>query len=73
MQYEDYLKTGNMFENLDTPEGKDYLEYKVVLLDEASMVNSTMFYQIIAKIKDDTIFIIVEMMVNFLLLVLEIY
>jgi exodeoxyribonuclease V alpha subunit len=38
---------------------KDYLEYKVVLLDEASMVNSTMFYQIIAKIKDDTIFIIV--------------
>jgi exodeoxyribonuclease V alpha subunit len=38
---------------------KDYLEYKVVLLDEASMVNSTMFYQIISKIKDDTIFIIV--------------
>ena len=38
---------------------KDYLEYKVVLLDEASMVNSTMFYQIVSKIKDDTIFIIV--------------
>lgn len=38
---------------------KDYLDYKVVLLDETSMVNSMMFYQIISKIKDDTVFIIV--------------
>ncbi len=38
---------------------KDYLDYKVVLLDEASMVNSVMFYQVISKIKDDTVFIIV--------------
>jgi exodeoxyribonuclease V alpha subunit len=38
---------------------KDYFDYKVLLLDEASMVNSIMFYQIISKIKDDTIFIIV--------------
>jgi hypothetical protein len=28
MQYEDYWKTGNMFENLDTDEWKEYLEYK---------------------------------------------
>ena len=38
---------------------KDYLDYKVILLDEASMVNSLIFYQIISKIKDDTVFIIV--------------
>jgi exodeoxyribonuclease V alpha subunit len=38
---------------------KDYLDYKVVLLDETSMVNSQMFYQIISKIKDETIFIMV--------------
>lgn len=37
----------------------DYFPYRVILLDEASMVNSVMFYQIISKIKDDTIFIIV--------------
>ena len=38
---------------------KDFFPYKVVLLDEASMVNSVTFYQIISKISDDTIFIIV--------------
>ncbi|MDX3960055.1 AAA family ATPase [Aliarcobacter skirrowii] len=38
---------------------KDFFPYKVILLDEASMVNSVMFYQIISKISDDTIFIIV--------------
>ena len=38
---------------------KDFFPYKVMLLDEASMVNSVTFYQIISKISDDTIFIIV--------------
>lgn len=37
----------------------DYFPYKVILLDEASMVNSVTFYQIISKLHDDTIFIIV--------------
>ncbi|OCL90507.1 ATP-dependent RecD-like DNA helicase [Aliarcobacter thereius] len=38
---------------------KDFFPYKVILLDEASMVNSITFYQIISKISDDTVFIIV--------------
>ena len=38
---------------------KDYFPYKVLLLDEASMVNSVTFYQILSKISDDTVFIIV--------------
>ncbi|MBS9782656.1 MAG: AAA family ATPase [Arcobacter sp.] len=38
---------------------KDFFPYKVILLDEASMVNSVTFYQIISKISDDSIFIIV--------------
>ncbi|AXH09972.1 exodeoxyribonuclease V subunit alpha [Malaciobacter halophilus] len=38
---------------------KDFFPYKVVLLDEASMVNSVTFYQIVSKISDDSIFIIV--------------
>jgi len=38
---------------------KDFFPYKVILLDEASMVNSVTFYQIISKISDDTVFIIV--------------
>jgi len=38
---------------------KDFFEQKVILLDEASMVNSVMFYKIISKISEDTIFIIV--------------
>lgn len=37
----------------------DFFPYKVILLDEASMVNSVMFYQIISKIAEDTIFIVV--------------
>ena len=37
----------------------DFFPYKVILLDEASMVNSVMFYQIISKISDDTVFIVV--------------
>ena len=44
---------------LMTHKEKDYFPYKVLLLDEASMVNSVTFYQIISKISDDTIFIIV--------------
>ncbi len=38
---------------------KDEFPYKVILLDEASMVNSVTFYQIISKISDDCVFIIV--------------
>jgi len=38
---------------------REFFPYKAILLDEASMVNSVMFYQIISKISDDTIFIIV--------------
>lgn len=38
---------------------KDYFDYKVILLDEASMVNSITFNQIISKISDECIFIIV--------------
>jgi exodeoxyribonuclease V alpha subunit len=38
---------------------KDYFDYKVILLDEASMVNSITFNQIIRKLSDDCIFIIV--------------
>lgn len=38
---------------------KDFFPYKAILLDEASMVNSVTFYQIISKIDDDTIFIVV--------------
>ena len=38
---------------------KDFFPYKAILLDEASMVNSVTFYQIVSKIDDDTIFIIV--------------
>ncbi len=37
----------------------DFFPYKVLLLDEASMVNSVMFYKIISKISNDCIFIIV--------------
>lgn len=37
----------------------DFFPYKVILLDEASMVNSVTFYQIISKIDPDAIFIIV--------------
>lgn len=37
----------------------DYFPYKVILLDEASMVNSVMFYQIVSKIGQDTVFIVV--------------
>jgi exodeoxyribonuclease V alpha subunit len=38
---------------------KDYFPYKAILLDEASMVNSITFYQIISKIEGDSVFIIV--------------
>ncbi|NVJ53533.1 MAG: AAA family ATPase [Campylobacteraceae bacterium] len=40
-------------------EDKEFFPHKVILLDEASMVNSVMFYNLIKKIHDDTIFIIV--------------
>ncbi|RXJ70030.1 exodeoxyribonuclease V subunit alpha [Halarcobacter ebronensis] len=40
-------------------EDKDFFPHKVILLDEASMVNSVMFYNLVKKISDDTIFIIV--------------
>jgi exodeoxyribonuclease V alpha subunit len=38
---------------------KDYFNYKVVLIDEASMVNSVTFYKILSKIDSDAILIIV--------------
>ncbi len=38
---------------------KEYFPYKVILLDEASMINSVTFYQIISKVHPETIFIIV--------------
>ena len=38
---------------------EDFFPYKVILLDEASMVNSVTFYQIISKINPDAIFIVV--------------
>lgn len=44
---------------LMTHKEKDYFPYKVLLLDEASMVNSLMFYQIVSKIAEDSVFIIV--------------
>jgi len=37
----------------------DFFPYKVILLDEASMVNSVLFYKIVSKISSETIFIIV--------------
>ena len=38
---------------------KDYFDYKVILIDEASMVNSVTFYKLFSKINPDTILIIV--------------
>lgn len=38
---------------------KDTFDYKVILIDESSMVNSVMFYKILSKIDLDTILIIV--------------
>jgi len=38
---------------------KEYFDYRVILIDEASMVNSIMFYKIFSKIDPDTILIIV--------------
>ncbi|MEA3352884.1 MAG: AAA family ATPase [Campylobacterota bacterium] len=38
---------------------KDYFDYKVVLIDEASMINSVTFYKILSKIDPDTVLIIV--------------
>ena len=38
---------------------QDTLPYDVVLLDEASMVNSQIFYQLIGKLKEDAVFLIV--------------
>ncbi len=40
-------------------EQSETFDYKVILLDEASMVNSVMFHQIISKLSDDCVFIIV--------------
>lgn len=40
-------------------EDKEFFPHKIILLDEASMVNSVMFYNLIKKIHDDTILIIV--------------
>ena len=44
---------------LVTHKEKDHFPHKVILLDEASMVNSVMFYQVISKVDEDTVFIIV--------------
>ena len=38
---------------------KDTFDYKVILIDEASMVNSVTFYKLFSKIADDTTVIIV--------------
>ncbi len=38
---------------------KDYFSYKAILVDEASMINSVTFYQVISKVHPDCIFIIV--------------
>ena len=38
---------------------KDRFDYKVLLIDESSMVNSVTFYKLLSKIDDDTIVIIV--------------
>lgn len=40
-------------------EGKEQFEYKAILIDEASMINSVIFYQLVSKINDDAIIIIV--------------
>ena len=40
-------------------EEKDKMPYKVVLLDEASMVNSMLFFQLIKMVDDDAVFVIV--------------
>lgn len=40
-------------------EEKDYFDFDVLLLDECSMVNSVMFYQITSKIRHDMVFIVV--------------
>ena len=37
----------------------DYFPYKAILVDEASMINSVTFYQIISKVHSDAYFIIV--------------
>jgi exodeoxyribonuclease V alpha subunit len=38
---------------------KDYFDYKVILLDESSMINSLTFYQIVSRVHPNCIFIIV--------------
>ena len=38
---------------------KDFFDYKVILIDEASMVNSVTFYKLFSKINPDSIVIIV--------------
>ena len=52
-------KSSTIQSMLITHQEKDYFPYKVILLDEASMVNSVTFYKIISKIDEDTVFIIV--------------
>ncbi|RLA73592.1 MAG: exodeoxyribonuclease V subunit alpha, partial [Epsilonproteobacteria bacterium] len=38
---------------------KDYFPYKVILIDETSMINSVTFYQVISKVDPNCVFIIV--------------
>ncbi len=38
---------------------KDYFDYKVILIDEASMINSVTFYKILSRISPETTLIIV--------------
>jgi len=38
---------------------KDYFDYKVILIDEASMVNSVTFHQVLSRVDSDTTLIIV--------------
>ncbi len=40
-------------------EDKDYFPFDVVLIDEASMINSVLFATVVSKVKDDAVLIIV--------------
>ncbi len=44
---------------IDNSESKDQFDYKVILIDESSMINSITFYKLLSKIELDTTLIIV--------------
>ncbi len=53
------FKSATIQSLLVTYKERDFLPYDVVLLDEASMVNSQIFFQLISKIKEDAVLLIV--------------